>query len=61
LLYGIIKSPEGTPGKFHDVNVLGMDFLKEIDLSMVVDTPIYRFKLLQKELTSMEADSDDEV
>ncbi|KAG7355281.1 hypothetical protein IV203_004637 [Nitzschia inconspicua] len=43
-------SPLGTaerPGKFHDVNVLGMDFLVHYGLTMIVDAPVARFRLIQ--------------
>jgi hypothetical protein len=56
-------SPLGTqehPGKFHDVNVLGMDFLIHNKLSMMVDTPISQFQLLQKDLQSIYANYPDE-
>lgn len=53
-------SPLGTkeaPGKFHDVNVLGMDFLCDAKLSMTVDAPILAFKLVRKDdLDSMYRD-----
>jgi hypothetical protein len=56
-------SPLGTPehpGKFHDVNVLGMDFLMLNKLSMMVDPPIYRFQILLKDRQSIYADYPDE-
>mmetsp|Transcript_35538 Transcript_35538/g.85984 ORF Transcript_35538/g.85984 Transcript_35538/m.85984 type:complete len:220 (+) Transcript_35538:52-711(+) len=49
-------SPVGTadaPGKFKDVNVLGMDFLVQANLTMSLDTPIHRFKLSQKDFDTM--------
>jgi hypothetical protein len=59
----LLKTPGdgGKPGRFHDVNVLGMDFLETYGLSMVVDTPLYRFKLVKKELTSLLGDYDEDV
>ena len=56
-------SPLGTkeePGKFHDVNVLGMDFLDKFNLSMTVDTPIQRFRLVKRDRPSMLQDYPDE-
>ena len=45
-------SPLGTPehpGKFHDVNVIGMDFLIINGLSMMVDAPINCFQLVKRD------------
>ena len=53
-------TPDGKPGQFHDVNVLGMDFLKVYGLSLLVDTPIGKFMLLKKTLSSMEGDYEEE-
>jgi hypothetical protein len=56
-------SPLGTPnhpGKFHDVNVLGMDFLTLHGLSMMVHTPIGQFQLVQMDNPSMFAHYPDE-
>ena len=53
-------TPDGKPGKFHDVNVLGMDFLKVYGLSLIVDTPIEKFMLLKKDISSMEGDYEEE-
>mmetsp|Transcript_51196 Transcript_51196/g.57997 ORF Transcript_51196/g.57997 Transcript_51196/m.57997 type:complete len:218 (+) Transcript_51196:170-823(+) len=53
-------TPDGKPGKFHEVNVLGMDFLKVYGLSLIVDTPIAKFMLLKKEYSSMEGDYEEE-
>jgi len=55
-------SPLGTkeaPGKFHDVNVLGMDFLQLANLSMTVDTPIQLFRLFRSDDRSMYQDYPD--
>ena len=52
-------SPQGTaeePGKFRDVNVLGMDFL--LHFSMTVDGSIKRFKLYRPTLESLRQDRD---
>jgi hypothetical protein len=48
-------SPLGTkevPGKFHDVIVLGMDFLQLANLSLTVDTPIQLFRLFKRDRPS---------
>lgn len=50
-----------TLSHFQDVNILGMDFLFHYDLSMVVDMPVSRFKLLQKELASLVGDYDEDT
>ena len=45
-------SPLGTPeepGKFRDVNVLGMDFLLQSKVTMVVDSFVNRFRLVAHE------------
>ena len=44
-----------SPSKshFHDVNVLGMDFLTKSVLCMTVDTPIDRFRLFKRDQMSM--------
>lgn len=55
-------SPLGTkeaPGKFRDVNVLGMDFLQLANLSMTVDTPIQLFRLFRSDDRSMYQDYPD--
>lgn len=52
-------SPQGTteePGKFRDVNVLGMDFL--LRFSMTVDGQVKRFKLFRPTLQSLRQDPD---
>jgi hypothetical protein len=57
-------SPLGTkeaPGKFHDVNVLGMVFLQVANLSMTVDTPIYLFRMFRSDRPSMYRDYPDEA
>lgn len=56
-------SPLGTPehpGKFHDVNVLGMDFLFNNGLSMVVDAPASLFKFVKKDVDEIFAQYTDE-
>jgi hypothetical protein len=56
-------SPLGTtehPGKFHHVNVLGMDFLTLLGLSMMVHTPIGQFQLVNMDNQSMFAHYPDE-
>ena len=53
-------TPDGKPGQFHDVNVLGMDFLKVYGLSLLMDTPIKKFMLLRKDYSSMEGDYEEE-
>lgn len=56
-------SPLGTPehpGKFHDVNVLGMDFLALHGLSLLVHTPIGQFQLVQMDSPSMLAQYPDD-
>ena len=56
-------SPLGTkevPGKFHDVNVLGMDFLQLAGLCMTVNTPIQLFRLFKSDDRSMYQDYPDE-
>jgi len=40
-----LLAPDESPGKFHDVNVLGMDFLRLYGLTMKVHTLAGRFKL----------------
>lgn len=52
-------SPQGTPkepGKFKDVNVLGMDFIRQF--SMTVDGTLNRFKLLKPEYGKLLEDED---
>lgn len=52
-------SPQGTPkepGKFKDVNILGMDFLRRF--SMTVDGTLNRFKLLKPEYDKLLEDED---
>jgi hypothetical protein len=49
-------SPLGTPehpGKFQDVNVLGMDFLALHHLSLLVHTPVSLFQLVDMDHQSM--------
>ena len=56
-------SPLGTveePGKFHDVNVLGMDFLQLAGLCMTVNTPIQLFRLFKEDDNKMYRDYPDE-
>jgi len=54
-------NPGGGTGKFHGVNVLGMDFLKDYNLSMLVDTPILHFKLVKRDMSLLRGEySDDE-
>eukprot|EP00339_Tiarina_fusa_P006979 CAMPEP_0117063278 /NCGR_PEP_ID=MMETSP0472-20121206/44171_1 /TAXON_ID=693140 ORGANISM="Tiarina fusus, Strain LIS" /NCGR_SAMPLE_ID=MMETSP0472 /ASSEMBLY_ACC=CAM_ASM_000603 /LENGTH=88 /DNA_ID=CAMNT_0004782913 /DNA_START=36 /DNA_END=302 /DNA_ORIENTATION=+ len=56
-------SPLGTmeaPGKFHDVNVLGMDFLQLGGLCMTVNTPIQLFRLFKSDDQSLYQDYPDE-
>ena len=56
-------SPVGTkeaPGKFRDVNVLGMDFLQLAGLCMTVNTPIQHFRLFKSDDRSMYQDYPDE-
>lgn len=56
-------SPLGTkevPGKFHDVNVLGMDFLQLAGLCMTVNTPIQLFRLFKSDDRIMYQDYPDE-
>ena len=56
-------SPLGTleePGKFHDVNVLGMDFLQLAGLCMTVNTPIQLFRLFKEDDNIMYRDYPDE-
>lgn len=52
-------SPQGTPeepGKFKDVNILGMDFIRRF--SMTVDGTLNRFKLLKPESNKLLEDKD---
>jgi hypothetical protein len=52
-------SPQGTrgePGKFRDVNLLGMDFI--LRLSMTVDGTLNRFKLFQPDDNKLLEDED---
>ena len=56
-------SPLGTkeaPGKFHDVNVLGMDFLQLANLCLTIDTPIQLFRLFRRDRLSMFRDYPEE-
>ena len=58
-----LTGPDGKPGKFHDVNVLGMDFFSKFDLSMMIDFPVGSFKITQKPLSDIynQYSSDEEV
>ena len=52
-------SPQGTPeepGKFRDVNLLGMDFI--LRFSMTVDGTLNRFKLFQPDDNKLLEDED---
>ena len=40
--------PDGKEGKFHDVNVLGMDFFDKFDLTIEIDFPLKFFKIFKK-------------
>ena len=58
-----VPVPLGTkeePGKFRDVNVLGMDFLQLAGLCMTVNTPIHLFRLFKSDDRSMYQDYPDE-
>ena len=43
-------------GRFHDVNVLGMDWMERNELSLVVDFPISCFQLVKKDMKRIMAE-----